>query len=172
MQIIASMNARKNARKKTQEESNQRLIADNRRATHRFEILEKLECGIVLHGSEVKSLRNGHVSLTEAYVRFQQGELWLIGANISEYKQANLWNHDTQRARKLLVHRRQLDKLRLRAMERGQTLVPLKMYFNERGIVKVLIGVGRGKKLHDKRQSLKDADTRRQLDRARKHYGR
>ncbi len=161
----------KAASKKKQEDPH-KLIAQNRRASHRYEIIEKIECGIVLFGSEVKSLRSGHLSLDEAYVRYRDHELWLIGADISEYRQANMWNHDTQRARKLLVHRRQLEKLAERAKERGLTLIPLRMFFNERGIAKLLVGVGRGKKLHDKRQSLKDADTRRQLDRAQKHYGR
>ena len=166
------MASRKTKKKTKANDLNQRTIAENRRAYHRFEITEKIECGIVLFGSEVKSLRNGHVSLDEAYIRFQKDELFLIGANISEYKQANMWNHDTARARKLLAHRRQLDKLGVRALERGQTLVPLKMYFNERGIAKVMVGVGRGKKLHDKRDSLKQADAKRHLDRVRKHYGR
>lgn len=153
-------------------DNSQKTVAENRRAHHRFEIIEKLECGIVLHGSEVKSLRNGHLSLDEAYVRFREKELWLIGADIAEYRQANVWNHATRRARKLLVHARQLKKLGEKALEKGLTLVPLRMYFNERGIVKVLVGVGRGKKLHDKRDSLKKADVKRHLDRATKHYGR
>ena len=149
-----------------QPQSQSRVVAENRRARHRFEISEKLECGIALVGSEVKSLRHGHVSLEEAYVRVNRDELWLIGANISEYRQANMWNHDQTRARKLLVHRRQLNKLASRAYEKGMTLVPLKIYFNERGIVKVLIGVGRGKKIHDKRESLKKADDKRRIERS------
>ncbi len=162
---------KKSAAKKTTD-SAAKTIAENRRARIRFEIIEKLECGIVLHGSEVKSLRNGQLSLDEAYVRYKNNELWLVGADISEYRQANIWNHDTQRMRKLLVHARQLKKLANRALERGLTLVPLRMYFNERGIAKVMVGVGRGKKLHDKRESLKTADVKRQLDRATKRYGR
>ncbi|HMO15970.1 MAG TPA: SsrA-binding protein SmpB [Pirellulaceae bacterium] len=149
-----------------------RMVGQNRKATHRYEIIEKIECGLVLHGSEVKSLRDGHLSLDEAYVRYRDNELWLVGAEISEYRQASIWNHDAKRARKLLVHKRQLGKLAGRAMEKGLTLVPLQLYFSERGIAKVLVGVGRGKKLHDKRQSLKDADTKRHLDRAKKHYDR
>ncbi len=159
--------AKKNKKKSGKDSSGNQnqLIADNRRARHRFEILEQLECGVVLIGSEVKSIREGHISLNEAYVRVEDGELWMIGADIAEYRQASFWNHKPKRSRKLLVHKRQLEKLKTKAFEKGLTLVPLKMYFNERGIVKVLIGVARGKQLHDKRQTLKDADNKRRLAR-------
>ena len=150
---------------KTDGSSQMQVIADNRRARHRFEILEQVECGLVLIGSEVKSIREGHISLNEAYVRVENGELWLIGAGIAEYRQASFWNHKPKRSRKLLVHKRELKKLSTKAFEKGLTLVPLKMYFNARGIVKLLVGVGRGKKLHDKRQSLKEADNKRRLGR-------
>jgi SsrA-binding protein len=142
-----------------------KTIADNRKARHRFEITEQFECGVVLIGSEVKSIREGNISLNESYVRVEKGELWLVGADIAEYRQASFWNHQPKRSRKLLVKRRELQKLTVIAFEKGLTLVPLKMYFNNRGIVKVLVGVGRGKKLHDKRQSLKDADNKRRLNR-------
>ena len=122
----------------------------------------------MLLGSEVKSLREGKLSLDESYVRMNKGELYLVGADIPEYKQATIWNHDPKRARKLLVHRTQLHKLSVRANEKGLTIVPLRVYFSSRGIVKVMIGVGRGKKLHDKRNSLKDREVKRQLDRAMK----
>jgi SsrA-binding protein len=145
---------------------NGRTISENRKARHRFEITEQLECGIMLLGSEVKSLRDGKLSLDEAYVRLREGNLWLVGADIPEYRQATIWNHDPKRPRKLLVHRSQLNKLAERALEKGLTLVPLRVYFNLRGIVKIIVGVGRGKKLHDKRQTLKDRDSRRQIDRA------
>ena len=141
-------------------------ISENRKARHKFEILEQIECGIVLIGSEVKSLRDGKISLEEAYVRVNDGALWLIGANISEYKQASIWNHDPLRPRKLLVHRRQFKKLAEKAFEKGLTLIPMRIYFNARGIVKLNVGVGRGKKLHDKRESMKKADVKRQIDRA------
>ncbi len=143
-----------------------RPIADNRKARHRFEVLETLECGIALVGSEVKSLRNGKVSLDEAYGRVRDGEFWLVGCDIPEYTQATLWNHAPKRPRKLLVHKRELSKFAAQAHEKGLTLVPLKLYFNERGIAKVLIGLCRGKKLHDKREALKKADIRRDLQRA------
>ena len=143
-------------------------ISENRKAKHRFEILEKLECGVALVGSEVKSLRNGNISLDEAYVRIRAKEIWLVGADIAEYNQANRWNHAPRRARKLLVHAKQLVKLSTRANEKGYTLVPLRMYFNARGIVKVIIGVCRGKKLFDKRQDKKSKDVKRDIDRAMK----
>ena len=141
-------------------------ISENRKARHKFEIMEQIECGMVLLGSEVKSLRDGKISLDEAYVRLRKDNLWLIGANIAEYKQATIWNHDPLRPRKLLVHRQQLGKLEAKAMEKGLTLVPLRIYFNARGIVKLMVGVGRGKKLHDKRESMKKADVKRDIDRA------
>jgi SsrA-binding protein len=143
----------------------QRTISQNRRAKHRFEILEKIECGLVLYGSEVKSLRDGKVSLDEAYVRVRSGELWLVDADIPEYPQANMWNHMPKRPRKLLVHRQQLRKLVARAMEKGLTLIPLSIFFNQRGIVKIMVGVGKGKKLYDKREDIKRADVKRRIDR-------
>ena len=143
-----------------------RNISENRKARHRYEIQEQLECGIMLKGSEVKSLRDGKLSLDEAYVRMDKGELWLVGADIPEYKQATIWNHDPKRSRKLLVHSVQLRKLASRLNEQGLSVVPLRVYFNGRGIVKVQIGIGRGKKLHDKRSSLKDREMKRQIDRA------
>ena len=143
-----------------------RPIADNRKARHRFDVLETLECGIALVGSEVKSLRNGSISLDEAYGRIRNGEFWLVGCDIPEYNQATHWNHTPKRPRKLLVHKRELNKFVGRAHEKGLTLVPLKLYFNERGIAKVLIGLCRGKKLHDKREALKKADVQRDLQRA------
>ena len=141
------------------------VIAENRRARHKFEILQQLECGVMLIGSEVKSLREGNISLNEAYVRVQKRELWLVGADIAEYRQASFWNHEPKRARKLLVHKRELDKLSAKAFEKGLTLVPLRMFFNARGIVKVIVAVCRGKNLYDKRQTLKDQDNKRRLSR-------
>lgn len=143
-----------------------RHISENRKASFKFEILEQIECGIVLLGSEVKSLRENRISLDEAYVRVRDGELWLVGADIAEYRQATIWNHAPRRPRKLLVHKRQLGKISVRAHEKGLTLIPLRMYFNNRGIIKLMVGVCRGKKLQDKRQSLKTADAKRSMDRA------
>jgi len=141
-------------------------VAENRKARHRYEISETLECGMVLQGSEVKSMREGKLSLDEAYIRVKDGDLWLIGADIAHYNNAGMWNHDPRRPRKLLVHDREFDKFAGRAHERGLTLVPLKVYFNERGIAKCVMGLARGKKLHDKRETLKKRDTERGLQRA------
>lgn len=141
-------------------------IAENRKAKHRFEILEQLECGMVLLGSEVKSLRDHKLSLDEAYVRVMQGELWLVGADIAEYRQATIWNHAPKRPRKLLVHKRQRDKLIARTREKGLTLIPVRAFFNERGLVKLVVAVGRGKKSHDKREAIKSAEAKRHINRA------
>jgi SsrA-binding protein len=143
-----------------------KLISENRKARHQYEILDSLECGIMLTGSEVKTLRSGKLSLEEAYARVKEGALWLIGADIPEYPQATIFNHKPKRPRKLLVHRIEFRKFAQRAKEKGLTLVPLKFYFNERGIAKVLLGLGRGRKLHDKREVMKKADAKRDMSRA------
>lgn len=143
-----------------------RLVSENRKARHRFEVLDTLECGIQLTGSEVKSLRDGKLSLDEAYARVKEGEVWLVGADIAEYPQATLWNHVPKRPRKLLMSREERRKFAAQAHEKGLTLVPLKVYFNGRGLAKVLLGLCRGKKLHDKRETLKKADSKREIERA------
>jgi SsrA-binding protein len=142
------------------------LVADNRKARFNYEILDTLECGIQLVGSEVKSLRDGKLSLEESYARVRDNEVWLVGADIAEYKQASIWNHDPKRPRKLLMRSEQRRKFANQAHEKGLTLVPLRVYFNERGLAKVLLGLCRGKKLHDKRESLKKADAKRDIARA------
>ncbi len=147
------------------EDKNQKVIANNRRARHDYQVLDTLECGIVLTGSEVKSLRNGHMSMEEAYGRVKDGEVWLMGCDIQEYSFANQLNHIPKRPRKLLLHRREIKKFAAQAMEKSLTLVPLKMYFN-RGRAKVLMGICRGKKNYDKRESLKKKDMQRDIDRA------
>jgi SsrA-binding protein len=147
----------------------ERLVAENRKARHRFEVLDTLECGMQLTGSEVKSLRDGKLSLDEAYARVKEGEAWLVGADIAEYPQATLWNHIPKRPRKLLLKREELRKFAAKAHEKGLTLVPLKVYFNPRGIAKVLLGLCKGKKLHDKRETLKKADSQREIARAMRH---
>ena len=130
-----------------------RIVADNRKARFNYAIGEVLEAGIALTGTEVKSLRDGKAAIAESYAASRDGELWLYNANIPEYLQANRFNHAPKRPRKLLLHRRQINKL-IGAVEReGMTLVPLKLYFNERGRAKVEIALARGKKLHDKRES-------------------
>jgi SsrA-binding protein len=142
------------------------LVAENRKARYRFEILDSLECGIALLGSEVKSLRDGKLSLEESYARVREGEVWLVGADIAEYKQASIWNHPPKRPRKLLMRREEVRKFADLAHEKGLTLVPLKVYFTGRGVAKVLLGLCRGKKLHDKRETLKKADAKRDMERA------
>jgi SsrA-binding protein len=143
-----------------------KVIAENRKARHEYEILDTLECGIVLVGSEVKSLRNGKLSLDEAYARVQTGDVYLIGADIAEYPQATLFNHKPKRPRKLLVHKVEFRKFALRAMEKGLTLVPLKVYFNPRGIAKVTLGLCKGRQLHDKRAVMKKNQAQRDIARA------
>lgn len=142
-----------------------RMVAENRKARHNFEVMDTLECGVALVGSEVKSLRAGKISLEEAYGRVRDDEVWLIGCDIAEYAQATAWQHEPKRPRKLLMHRRQVQKFARQAHEKGLTLVPLKVYFNERGIAKVLLGLCRGRKLHDKREKLRKEDQHRDIQR-------
>ena len=138
---------------------------DNRRARYEFEILESLEVGIALTGTEIKSLREGGGSLGEAYARVRDGELWLVNMFIPPYKQGSFSNHDPRRPRKLLLHRAQIDRFAGRITEKGLTLVPLRLYFT-RGMAKVELGLARGKKLWDKRRATADRDVKRELERA------
>ncbi|MDX1948370.1 MAG: SsrA-binding protein SmpB [Pirellulaceae bacterium] len=147
-------------------EAEVRLVSENRKAKFRFEILDTLECGIALWGSEVKSLRDGKLSLEEAYARVKEGEVWLVGADIAEYPQASIWNHPPKRPRKLLMKRDEVRKFAGQAHEKGLTMVPLRVYFTGRGVAKVLLGLCKGKKLHDKRETLKKADAKRDIGRA------
>lgn len=157
--------AKKSKKKKAPaQDPNEKVVSENRKARHRYEILDTLECGIVLHGSEVKSLRNGHVSLEESYARVKKGEVWLVGCDIQEYFEASRMNHDQRRQRKLLMHRAQVEKFANQAHENGLALIPLKIYF-KKGIAKLLLGLGRGKKMHDKREALKKADSKRDMQR-------
>jgi len=143
----------------------ERVVAENRKARHEYEVIDTLECGIALVGSEVKSLRAGRMSLDEAYGRVDGREVWLLGCDIPEYEKANRLNHVPKRPRKLLLHRREIVRFAGQALEKGLTLVPLKMYFKD-GRVKVLMGIGRGRKLHDKREKLKAATAKRDIDAA------
>ncbi len=147
------------------EAKNEKVIAHNRRARHDYLVLDTLECGIVLTGSEVKSLRNGNISMEEAHGRVKGDEVWLMGCDIQEYSFAHQLNHLPKRPRKLLLHRREIRKFAAQAFEKNLTLVPLKMYFT-RGRAKVLMGICRGKKTYDKRESLKKKDMQRDMDRA------
>jgi len=145
-------------------DSNEKVIARNRKARHNYLVLDTLECGIVLVGSEVKSLRNGRLSLDEAYARIKGDEVWLVGCDIAEYTEANRFNHNPRRPRKLLLHRREIKRFAHRAYEKGLTLVPLQMHF-KRGVAKVVLGICRGKQQHDKRESLKKNQAQRDIQR-------
>ncbi|MGH7737492.1 MAG: SsrA-binding protein SmpB [Candidatus Tyrphobacter sp.] len=137
---------------------------ENRRARHEYEIMESLESGIALRGTEVKSVRDGGASIAEAYVRFRDGQAWLVGMHIPPYKQGSFSNVDPGRARKLLLHREQIARLRQRVQEKGLTVVPLRLYFT-RGMVKVQIGLARGKKLWDKRAGIAKREVEREIAR-------
>ena len=147
------------------EHDNERIIAQNRKARHDYLVLETLECGIMLVGSEVKSLRAGTVSLAEAYGRMRGDEVWLLGCDIQEYVEANRFNHDPRRPRKLLLHRREIRRFADQTRQKGLALVPLKMYF-KRGRAKVLMGLCKGKQKHDKRQAMKQAQAHRDIRQA------
>jgi SsrA-binding protein len=138
---------------------------DNRRARFEYEKLESLEVGIALTGTEIKSIRTGNVSISEAYARVRDGELWLVNFSIPPYKEASFFNHEPNRPRKLLLHRAQLDRLMARAAEKGLTLVPLRMYFKA-GKVKLELGLMKGKKIWDKRRTIAERDAKRDLARA------
>ncbi len=140
-------------------------VATNRQASFRYHLLEKFECGIVLQGSEVKSLREGAVQLKDAYAEVRDGELWLRNMHISPYKPAARENHDPDRPRKLLLHRREIERLIGKTAERGLTLVPTRVYFDGPR-AKVELALARGKEMHDKRRSIKERETRREIERA------
>jgi SsrA-binding protein len=142
-----------------------KLIADNRRARHDYELLDRVEAGLVLTGTEVKSLRDGKVQLGQAYADIREGEAWLVGASIAEYPGGNIQNHQPDRERKLLLHRRELDSLRGKVLEKGLTLVPTRLYFKD-GRVKVELALARGREKGDKRRVLAERDAQRDIDRA------
>jgi SsrA-binding protein len=153
------------ARRKKKRQLGDELIEDNRKARHDFEILEELEAGIALQGSEVKSIRDHRVSLKEAFCQFRGDELFLLQAHIAEYTQAHARNHPPLRPRKLLLHRRELDRFHDAVKQQGLTIVPLAMYLKDRRI-KVLIGLARGKKVHDKRAAIKEREQKLEMQRA------
>ena len=142
----------------------EKLIADNRRARHDYHLLDRFEAGLVLTGTEVKSLREGKTSLQQAYADVREGEAWLNGVHIGEYRQGNRANHDPDRPRKLLLHRREIDRLYGQVREKGVTIVPTRLYFRD-GRVKVELALARGKELHDKRRDIAARDARRPIDR-------
>ncbi len=142
----------------------EKTISDNRRARHEYHLLDRFEAGVVLTGTEVKSLRESKTSLQQAYADVREGEAWLRGVHIAEYRQGNRVNHDPDRPRKLLLHRREIDRLYGQVRERGVTIVPTRLYFKD-GRVKVELALARGKELHDKRRDIATRDARRQVER-------
>src|SRR6186997_1630987 len=137
----------------------EQTVALNRRARHDFTIDETFEAGIVLYGTEIKSIRMGKANLSDAYARVERGEAWLIGAHIAPFEQANCYNHEPKRTRKLLLHRSEIDELLGRAKAKGQTIVPLRLYLS-RGKAKLELGLARGKQLHDRRRDIAERDAR------------
>ena len=142
----------------------------NKRATYEFRIAETFEAGIMLMGSEIKSIRAGQASMADSYCLFKKDELWIKSLHIAEYKQATHFNHEPTRMRKLLLNKRELKKLQRKVKEKGNTIVPVRLYLSERGFAKLEIGLATGKKLHDKRESIKQKDIKRDLDRNYKAY--
>ena len=137
----------------------------NKRARFEYEILEQIEAGIVLTGTEIKALRSSKASITESFCQIIEGELFIINMSIDEYKLGTFYNHKIRRERKLLLHKRELQKFEKKLKDVGNTIIPLKLYINENGKAKILIAIGRGKKLFDKRESIKDRENKRNLDR-------
>ena len=157
--------------KKQKKGDNGKLIADNRKARYAYEFLETFEAGMMLMGTEVKSLRNGKANIAESYATEEQGEIWLINANIPEYVQGNRNNHNPRRRRKLLLHKREVSKLIGAVQREGLTIVPTRLYFNEKGIAKLQIVLGKGRKLHDKREVDKKRDWQRDKARLMREKG-
>ncbi|MBT3275570.1 MAG: SsrA-binding protein SmpB [Spirochaetales bacterium] len=147
-----------------EEKTGVKVLATNRRARYQYQVDETMECGIALAGTEVKSVKLSNFSFSDAYGRIKNDELWMIGFHISPYKHGSIYNHEPDRERKLLAHKKEIVKLRRKIDERGFTLIPLKVYM-KKGLVKVELGICRGKKLADKRQSIKERDQKRDADR-------
>lgn len=150
------------AKKKKDTDPNYKVIAENRRARHDYAIEDDLECGIILLGSEVKSLRKGGANIAESYAEVEDGELWLVNSSIAPYEQAKTWGHEERRRRKLLASKKELSRLWNATQRKGMTLVPLVLYFNHKGFVKIKIGIAKGKRDHDKRADQAKQDWKRQ----------
>jgi len=157
--------------KKDARNPNYKVIAENRRARHDYAIEDDLECGIMLMGSEVKSLRQGSANIAESYAAVEEGELWLVNAYIAPYEQAKTWGHEERRRRKLLVSKKELARLWNATQRKGMTLVPLVLYFNDKGLAKIKIGIAKGKKVHDKRADEAKRDWNRQKQRLLREKG-
>ena len=156
---------------KGKDDPNYKVAAENRKARYEYAIGETFEAGIALSGTEVKSLRGGRATIGESYAGEKNGEIWLVNAYIPEYLQANQFNHETKRPRKLLLHKREVNKLVAAIQREGMTLVPLKIYFNDKGRAKVELALAKGKKLHDKRESEKQRDWTRERARLMRDKG-
>ncbi|MEQ8349223.1 MAG: SsrA-binding protein SmpB [Sneathiellaceae bacterium] len=148
-----------------------RLVAENRKARHDYFIDETFEAGIMLTGTEVKALRQGRANIAESYAAPEGNEIWLVNAHIPEYKQGNRFNHEPRRRRKLLLHRKEINKLSGAVRQGGMTVVPLRLFFNQRGLAKLTLGLARGKKLHDKRATERERDWQRQKSRLLRDLG-
>jgi SsrA-binding protein len=153
------------AKKKEERDDSRKFVARNKKARYRFHVLERMEAGIELRGTEVKSLREGRSSLAESYARIHDGEVFLIGFHIPEYRAGSVWNHEPTRRRKLLLHRREIRRLQSKVLEKGLTLVPLSVYFTPKGLAKVELALCQGKATHDKREDLKKRDAKRDIER-------
>ena len=153
------------------QDPNNRTVAENRKARFSYEVLDTVEAGLVLTGTEVKSLRQGKANIQEAYASHEDGEIWLINSYLPEYLQGNRFNHEPRRRRKLLLNKKEMAKLAQAVEREGMTMVPLKIYFNARGRAKLLLGLARGKKLHDKRETEKQRDWARERSRLLKERG-
>jgi SsrA-binding protein len=164
------MNAKATAAKSTEDRRRDRIVTSNRRAFHEYTILETIEAGIALTGTEIKSIRDGKVTISEAYARIEDGELWMIGSHISPYSHGNRSNHEPDRPRKLLVHKSQIRDLRAAIEQKGMTLIPLRVSLKQ-GRAKIDIGVARGKKLYDKRDAAAERESRRDVERAMRDRG-
>jgi SsrA-binding protein len=156
---------------KKKESMNGRLIADNRKARHNYEFIDTLEAGLQLVGTEVKSLRNGKANIAESYATEEDGELWLINSYIPEYLEANRFNHNPRRRRKLLLHRKEMARLISAVQREGMTIVPNRLYFNDRGVAKLQIALAKGRKAHDKRDASKERDWKREQGRLLREKG-
>ena len=159
------------AAKKKKPDDNNKLVAENRKARYNYAVEDTVEAGLALTGSEVKSLRDGQANIAESYASPEKGEMWLINSAIQPYPQAKHFNHEERRPRKLLLKRREIDKLAQARDRQGMTIVPLKLYFNDRGIAKLLLGVAKGKNVADKRQTEKKRDWGREKARLMRDRG-
>ena len=160
----------KMAAKSGKDKNKQGPVAVNKKAYRNFELIENFEAGLELLGAEVKSLREATADLTGSYARIEEGQCWLVGATIAQYQQAGAWQHEPARKRKLLLHKAEIHRIRTKLEQRGFTLVPLRIYFNNRGLAKIELALARGKRQYDKRKAITERDQKRDDDRSMKKY--